>query len=65
MSQQTVSADCIEKSGDNFSWWKNVLYIDNITFLHWYKIERAIPGPSPGVSDQTFPGPEYNFLLWA
>ncbi len=33
--------------------------------LHWYKIERDVPGPSPCVSDQTFPGPEYNFLLWA
>jgi len=33
--------------------------------VHCDESERAVPGPSPDVSDQTFPGPEYDLLLWA
>ncbi len=32
---------------------------------HCDESEWAVPGPSPDVSDQTFPGPEYDLLLWA
>jgi hypothetical protein len=35
------------------------------TVVHCDESERAVPGPSPDVSDQTFPGPEYDLLLWA
>jgi hypothetical protein len=30
--------------------------------LHCDETEWAVPGPSPDVSDQTFPGPEYDLL---
>jgi hypothetical protein len=29
------------------------------------KVNGLFQAPSPDVSDQTFPGPEYDFFLWA
>jgi hypothetical protein len=44
---------------------KKLLYIKIVlAFLstfHCNKSEWAVPGPSPDVSDHTFPGPEYDF----
>jgi hypothetical protein len=33
--------------------------------IHCDESERAVPGPSLDVSDQTFPGPEHDLLQWA
>jgi hypothetical protein len=38
---------------------------DDALVPHCDESERAVPGISPYVSDQTFPGPEYDLLLWA